>query len=629
MKPVEYKYISNTGQIPASMYSSTDYQQYLADWTNKLYEANYNADPKYQSYLPKGQEYQNLSPKGQADFAGRSESFSVPKDLNVLPNGKPLPTQTQQTNTNKGSSVADTLIQSGVPMVGEIINAYKFDDTQDDLLARTSFSQGDVGGIKYNRRSYVNQDYLDEVNKESWNRVLRSGIAGWNLGGSAYNSYQNAKAASSIASSASNGAAASGAASGSGGGGSAGAGFAAKLFAGAGATLASIFGVGSRADKAEALREKTNRGILRYNNFNQYGALGELAGINLAKKYGNQENQLLSTSIGTAPLNPKLNKQTTKDYVVDTSDGMAFGPQNAWVEKDEKIVNMKTGATHTVKRGPNDTARAYLDPEDAVFPKRKKNPETGNSFADDVEQYRNRGDLWHLVDLMSQQNNKNKNKNMIKAGYGYEPWIAHLPGMLGGLGDYLSARSQSVKMPHTYAANPYAGMALKDLYGLRLSEYPMMNKVYKQYANAMRGIDMSGGLSGGQRTLSRLSALRGTQSAIADALFNIGAQNNEYKKYAATAALQAGNEAAKNMMAANQWDINMYDKRKGAQRSLMNAGWNKFTNSWEQTYADLNKRRNFDFTLGLYHNDQKLKKDELNLLAQQLDVYKKQNGILV
>ena len=83
------------------------------------------------------------------------------------------------------------------------------------------------------------------------------------------------------------------------------------------------------------------------------------------------------------------------------------------------------------------------------------------------------------------------------------------------------ARRNTPYRPNTYVDNPYEIDALSTLAGLRMNPYPIMQQLRSAETRTNRAIDRSGGLSAGQRSLGRISALYGTQQNIANTLANM------------------------------------------------------------------------------------------------------------
>jgi hypothetical protein len=123
------------------------------------------------------------------------------------------------------------------------------------------------------------------------------------------------------------------------------------------------------------------------------------------------------------------NMRYGKNKIVNTAYGKAYLPQNAWVSKDERIVDTLTENSYSIKDGPNDTAPAFLRGRDAVLTRELVNPETGNSFAEDYYKYKKMGEVPRLLALqrfVRQRNGisdstRGSNK-YIKAERGIEPY---------------------------------------------------------------------------------------------------------------------------------------------------------------------------------------------------------------
>lgn len=119
---------------------------------------------------------------------------------------------------------------------------------------------------------------------------------------------------------------------------------------------------------------------------------------------------------------PRRNNKQGRKTLVDTAYGKMPGKQNAWVNKGERIVDTITGMEHQVKRGPGDTAPAYLTGKDAVLSASKRkdlvNPETGNSFAEDYPSYKAAGQLGRLLALNSMVHQNMNNKQKYEKAYG-------------------------------------------------------------------------------------------------------------------------------------------------------------------------------------------------------------------
>jgi hypothetical protein len=84
----------------------------------------------------------------------------------------------------------------------------------------------------------------------------------------------------------------------------------------------------------------------------------------------------------------------------------------------------------------------------------------------------------------------------------------------------------------------------------------------------MYAINNAGGLSGGQRNLSRLAAMQNAYDTTSKLLQDAQDRNAKYQMAYADAAANLGNEEARRMMNAAQFDYNAYNQAHGAKRMM-------------------------------------------------------------
>ena len=310
----------------------------------------------------------------------------------------------------------------------------------------------------------------------------------------------------------------------------------------------------------------------------------------------------------------KNHGDTRQQSLYGAKDGKpsAYGeidaPATAKVSNGEIIANKYEGTMYRVpgKKNNKDSELAYVRPSDTIVTNKY-------GLSDYVAAT---GDVETAEEIM-------KNKKLIKACNGKLPkfdegWVPNLItsglGMLGGLSQYMDARNQRVKKPNTYVANPYEQSALNDLAGLRVNTYSIMPEIYNQYAKATGAINSSGGLSGGQRTLARLSALNQTQQNTAKLLQAAQEQNNAYRANYAQAALNAGQADRQAMQQASQFDLDYYSKAHAARQQGMQMGMQNFLAQLQNYYANEFKRRQFNKMYGLYAESNQIEREKLNYL---------------
>lgn len=210
--------------------------------------------------------------------------------------------------------------------------------------------------------------------------------------------------------------------------------------------------------------------------------------------------------------------------------------------------------------------------------------------------------------------NYNKGKDMPKYAWGADAWgniVTSGLGMLGGIGQYLTAYNQKLNSPNVYAANPYERQALTTLAGLRDNPYNQLRAMQDVEARNRYATSQSGGLTGSQKYLANVASGIGMQRNYADILHRSNQLNNQYKAQWANAALQAGAGNAQRQQAANQYRDEAYARAHAARQQQMQMGLQNTLGQIQQYYANEFKRRQFDRTMDLYWAEQKAKYPEV------------------
>lgn len=293
---------------------------------------------------------------------------------------------------------------------------------------------------------------------------------------------------------------------------------------------------------------------------------------------------------------------------VHTSSGLIGGKQNSWGSAGETIINPETGEFHVMPGKPNfkDTMPMYVRGKDAVL---------SNHGASQYFQATHDLGGALAMDYMYRANDSNTYKNGKLPGCKEGMLGNIIPSSLGAMmsiGQLLDAKNQDIASPNIYASNPYEQSALNTLAGLRINEYPIINRLTQQRAESDYAIDNSGGLSGGQRARMRAANLATTQRNIADLLSNIQAQNNQYRSQFANAQMQLGTQQAQRRQQANQFRADMTARAHAARQQGIQMGWQNLLSQIQGFYANEFKRRQFNDTMDLYRQDQKLQRDRFN-----------------
>lgn len=489
-------------------------------------------------------------------------------------------------------------ITSTINFAGDAINSFQVNETGDEIAQKYGTSQQNVGGIGYESQNMIDLNKeMDRVKKDNLKNTLVTVGSGAAAG------------------------AAIGAAAGS-------------VVPGIGTAIGALVGLGlglwggaSRQREYRRMLAKQNAKINALQDSARYSAQTKAIQLQNAREYGNSEAQYLyGAKEGKLPrYNNGIDASFTKLPVYSQTGKptfSAFGPvnakPNAKVSNGEEIVNVNTGSAYRIpgKKNNKDTEYAYLNPGDMVV--------TNKDGLSDY--YAMTGDYEGTKEMLKNRLEMAKNGRLPKFDNG---WLGNAItsgiGALGGLSQWLEAKNSTPKKTNSYRANPYEGVSLDILSRLGISPFPTMQNLRNAEARANRAIDMSGGLTTGQRTLTRLASLNNTQRAVADALQNIQMQNNNYFADYAKTALAAGAANAQRAMQANMYDEEMYAKAHAARQQGMQMGMRNIVDQLNNFYANEFKRKQFNEAMSLYKQDQQLRADEIQAIINNINSNKTSN----
>lgn len=358
--------------------------------------------------------------------------------------------------------------------------------------------------------------------------------------------------------------------------------------------------------------------------------------LDAAKKYGNTEEQTLAGAVNGKLPGFSLGIPAGDKPTYSVAGATNRNP-NARLSGHEIVYNKAEGIASEVGGPANNKDQEYgfLRASDGVLS--NKPGIFGYSPAD---MFRATGDIQGAEDYMI-ASNMAKGKMMFKGGKlpkhadGDTPvyssqegwWGNFIPSAIGSLmslSQILQASRNRPYRPNTYVENPYELEGLSTLAGLRINPYPINRQLREAEARTNRTIDMAGGLSGAQRSSARLSSLYGTQRNIADSLFAVQNQNNQYRAGYAQAAINAGQAARQARMQANQWDLDMYSKAHAARNKGIQTGIANMFSQIQQYQANEFKRRQFNDTMQLYRDDMKQRQENMNWYRNNQPVYTNQ-----
>ena len=208
---------------------------------------------------------------------------------------------------------------------------------------------------------------------------------------------------------------------------------------------------------------------------------------------------------------------------------------------------------------------------------------------------------------------------------GWANTAAAISGVGGGLLQYLDAASQKPKSINSYIQNPYGLHAADQLRNMRVSDYPILPELYNQYGRTMYAISNSGGLSGGQRTLARLSAMNNLQNNYAKLQQSNQLQNNQYVANYADYISKLGASEAASKAAALRYDLDYYSKAHAARQKGMQMGLYNMSNAMQRWAANNFKLNQFNDTMALYRAEQAENQADRQMRAQQFQDQMKYN----
>ena len=415
-----------------------------------------------------------------------------------------------------------------VDMIGQIGAASSYNKTANDLLQDADKSEQDIGGVGYTVQNAVDQGRESaEVSAQTTASTL--GLMG--------------TGASTLA--------AAGSLLGPAG-----------TFVGAatgviGGALAGLISGGAKRREMRRQMKLAELKRINQNDFNRSGALTTVLQNNLAETEGDQTQQTLYAAEGKPFGGRKQNGWGSNGEHKIEVDG--FGN----ILSDERL---GTGIDN------KDTVPIHVNPNTIILPNKKVELPGGLKISPS-RYYEQTGDLQgaEYATRMNIQNKKYKNGKLPGFKWGLPEWAnlgVNAFGALSSMADANSIAREEISRPNTYSSNWLQGTALNALKNLRVNAYPVIPEIYNQMGKGMYAINNAGGLSGGQRNLSRLAAMQNAYDTTSKLLQDAQDRNAKYQMAYADAAANLGNEEARRMMNAAQFDYNAYNQAHGAKRLM-------------------------------------------------------------
>lgn len=182
-------------------------------------------------------------------------------------------------------------------------------------------------------------------------------------------------------------------------------------------------------------------------------------------------------------------------------------------------------------------------------------------------------------------------------------WAYSLPGVMTGIGQYITAKTSKPKSVDIYAPNRYLPGALQRLSQMRINAQPLIDEAIRQSRMARYNALQSGGLTAGQRWLDNVVRDAQTADALAKIRRDVQMQNNAYNTAYAQAAIAAGQEEAKQRQMANQYNEEYFARAHAARQAGMNAGLYNMAANIQQMGKNEFRRRMFNSNLDVWQQE--------------------------
>lgn len=456
---------------------------------------------------------------------------------------------------------APSVVKFGADLYNSFQPAYDKNDVLNNTITGTSYRYG----VPYQTKT-IDTNMLDKnVGLRSWNKVLQTGISGYNAGSGFGGNLFKAK----------NGKLPK---------------FSLGQGLGIGLGVAGLIGgtIGQEVARRRELdaQDEARAIAQRENAYNR-----SIAGTQGIQQMYSDYNllphqQMLRFSCGKMP---KFNDGKR----VRSPFGLIYANQNAWGDGGEILRQWSPdGDIIAESRLPKhksgtDTYPLHIDNLTEIIPAR---------IANKMDGYKN-GKLPKF----------NPGRKIDVSGT--DNTITTLTGIGAGI-DQLVKSYEPVNRYNFTTQNQMLAPSMRQLNSLSVSPYPIMRDMSKMYAKTKYGINNSG-LAGGLKDMQNMYVQNALYSNLYDMLSKNQIQNNAYISDAAKTAISAGeHQASRNqqaVIAAKQ----LSDAAIANQSKMRQGAWYNMLSAMQQGYKNKEKMDMFKLMYGLYSDDLDIKRDEL------------------
>lgn len=310
--------------------------------------------------------------------------------------------------------------------------------------------------------------------------------------------------------------------------------------------------------------------------------------------------------------------QTHHKHLAHTPYGIKNTKVNAMVSPGELIVSNDNKNEHFVT---GDSTK--IDEEPAYIPKGAKvvsdNPNmpfpgTNMTFVQVYPFAKAAGLLDPFFATQKQErNNMNYKNGLHAADFGWENVMSTVPGMIETAFDYNKLKNEDIKLTNTRAVHPYSGV-IQDLLNRRnVDIYPMLVDAARHEANTRYSINNSAH-SNATKTLLNMVNSMNSRTARMKAFMDAERMRNDFAKESAAIYNDMGKSLMTSNLAAEQFNTQMNNQAHNAKVKMLSQKRADMQNLRSQFAKNAWEKKQFDWMMNYYNQDQEYKNAYLNWL---------------
>lgn len=310
--------------------------------------------------------------------------------------------------------------------------------------------------------------------------------------------------------------------------------------------------------------------------------------------------------------------QTRHKHLAHTPYGVKNTKVNAMVSPGEIIVSKNNKSDHTVTGDPTkiDEEPAYVPKGGKVASNNKKMPFPGTNmtFAQVYPFAKAAGLVDPFFAIQKQErNNMNYKNGLHAADFGWENMVSTVPGMIETDFDYNKLKNEGIKLTNTRAVHPYYRV-IQDLMNRRnVDIQPMLVDAARHEANTRYSINNSAN-SNATKTLLNMVNSMNSRTARMKAFMDAERMRNDFAKESAAMYNDMGKSLMTSNLAAEQFNTQMNNQAHNAKVKMLSQKRADKQNLISQFARNAWEKKQFDWMMNYYNQDQEYKNAYLNWL---------------